>query len=166
MGYSTTYHNGRQVYVCDGCGAGRGTTRKRRCPFGYCPPSYFCPDCMKKPGRNAGSVMSRKNHRAGGCETGHAKYAAQAAVTATRLAAGESLRVSAIGLSLEGRYTIHVLFANGKRETIGYYMTATVYDSIPLGVDAAPDDYRKHGELLPAPSEFSFGGVTKEVGAR
>jgi hypothetical protein len=57
---------------------------------------------------------------------------------------------------------VHVLFRT-KMGTIGFYMDPATYDSFPLGKHVTPDDFRKHGELIPAPPEFSFGGTTKQV---
>jgi hypothetical protein len=54
---------------------------------------------------------------------------------------------------------VHVLFRRGGREARGgeyqgWLMNRRTYHAIPFGVDATPDDYRKHGELIPAPSDY------------
>ena len=72
---------------------------------------------------------------------------------------GAMLRCSALGLNDQ---TVHVLF-QGKAGTEGFYMSHEAYDAIPLGTNATPDDYRKHGELRPAPATFENGQTTKEL---
>ena len=57
---------------------------------------------------------------------------------------------------------VHVLFQTLAGH-IGYYMAPATYHAIPMGETATPDDYRKHGELIPAPPDFGHGRTTKEV---
>lgn len=42
-----------------------------------------------------------------------------------------------------------VLFSNDKGTTRGYWMTRETYNAIPLGEEATPEDFAKHGELVP-----------------
>jgi hypothetical protein len=63
------------------------------------------------------------------------------------------VRCSALGLP-DGR--IHVLFnvPNKRDDVVGFFMSKETYDAIPLLVPATPDDYREHGTLEPAPTNF------------
>jgi hypothetical protein len=42
-------------------------------------------------------------------------------------------------------------------------MNKDVYHAIPWDTPTTPDDYRAFGAVLDAPSEFEYGGTTKEV---
>ena len=147
MGYSYQRNaNGRMILCCDICGA--INARKYACPFGYCQAVAACQTCRKDP-KNA-HCFGKAGHRKHGCEVSHNKFMQQKAEEESIIAQGGALRKSA--LATEGD-TVHVLFLT-KTGYVGYYMNSITYHSIPLMTPATPDDYRKHGELLDAPSDF------------
>ena len=75
-------------------------------------------------------------------------------------AAGIPTRTSALNVDGKG---VHVLFSNGehddKRVITGYYMSSETYNALSLMEVATPDDYRKFGELTPAPDHFVYETV-------
>ena len=77
-----------------------------------------------------------------------------------RLEAGEALRCSALNV---GNGRVHVLFRKLDESCVGFYMSKETYDAIPLGTDAAPDEYRKFGHLEPSAADFDHHRSTKEV---
>jgi hypothetical protein len=42
-------------------------------------------------------------------------------------------------------------------------MSDTTYYALPHRAPATPEEYAKYGEVLPAPSEYENGNVTKRV---
>lgn len=65
-------------------------------------------------------------------------------------------RVSALGQFAMGIDKVKVIFRIGghtpprKGAEFAYWMSSETYGSIPLGVDAYVDDYRKYGEVVEA----------------
>lgn len=150
MGYS--YQGGR--LCCDVCGT--AGARKVRCPAGYCQAIAQCPTCRKDPTVQARILASHKD-----CGRLHAEFVAKEARAAALLQAGAHLRCAALGgTDPHGGERVHVIF-RGKADELGYYMAPEVYHAIPLLEPATPDDYRKHGALTPAPTDFHF----KEIAA-
>jgi len=144
MGYC---YQGRKL-VCDICGA-TGGVRKYNCPFGWCSPIAACPTCHK----NRKERFSKKAHREAGCEKLAKGFEEEQEKKQNLLSQGIPVRCSA---SINGD-KVHVLFQKGidiQEGFIGYYMSASTYHPISLGVVATPDDYRKYGELEPAPDHF------------
>lgn len=164
MGYCTRVNpgTGREQFVCDSCGR-PGGVRRRRCPFGYCPPPAFCNGCHKT------HAWGRKaTHQARGCDVKHAEFVADRERAAAFIAAGVPVRCSALGADTpDAPGRIHVLFQTSSG-TIGRYMPKAVYDAHSLGVTVTLTDYETtHGGPLPeAPSTFSFGRTSKQVGLR
>ena len=153
MGYS--YHKnlrtGRYNLCCDFCGSS-GNTKKYRCPFGYCPPIAACPKCHKE----HKDKFSKEFHRSSGCEKGHRDFERKNKQRELMLASGQPVRCSALST---GNGQVHVLFqtqVGTYSPCVGYYMSKATYDSIPLGDNATPDNYRVYGELTPAPEHFEY----------
>lgn len=148
MGYSYSKNaSGRRVLDCDICN--EPGARKYPCPFGYCQAIAACPKCRKE----RAELFGRKSHRAGGCEQRHNEYHAKLAHEAALIMTGQPVRCAALNV---GGLGVHVLFAMDTQHIncIGYYMPSQTYAAIGLGETATPDDYRKHGELTPAPANF------------
>jgi hypothetical protein len=145
MGYIYT-RQGR--LCCDICG--QPGARKAKCPFGYCQPIAVCPTCRK----NHKSELSKEKHRERGCEKRHLAFVAHELEREAMLISGKAVRCSALGVDPS---MVHVLFDRQDGTTEGWLMHADTYKAIELGVNATPDDYRKFGELHPAPDEFQFG---------
>lgn len=70
MGYS--YDQFRRL-SCDRCGRVGGGVKKRRCPWGYCPPPALCNDCRDADAQS----LSREHHRELGCEDNHNRFVAR-----------------------------------------------------------------------------------------
>lgn len=133
---------------CDNCGAAEGTTRKRRCPSGYCPSWALCPTCWKTV-RQAGTWKDGHKH----CAAAHARYVSHDANRRELLTRGLYLRNSAM-LHRDGHLT-RVLFANAQGHTVGFDMAPATYQAIPMLTHATPDDYRAHGILTEAPNGYA-----------
>jgi hypothetical protein len=60
---------------------------------------------------------------------------------------------------------VHVLFQGCVKNTpaTGYYMAAETYDAISLLEPATPENFAAYGKLEPAPVEFDYGRVTKQI---
>jgi hypothetical protein len=149
MGYSYTTAG---ALCCDYCGSAQGTKRYK-CPFGHCPATAACPDCRAKHKDN----FARSAHAK--CETAEKEYRDREAEKTARLAAGECLRTSALGIGqgsgLYGADPVHVIFRGADGLSEGYIMDSATYHAIPYLVAASPDDYRKHGRLIAAEPDFS-----------
>ena len=137
-------YEGRKL-VCDCCGA--SGSRKRKCPFGYCPALAVCKTCWASKFAKGAWKADHVKH---GCDKKHAAYMAKEAEKAAMLAEGKVLRCAAMGVN----DTVHVLFEGKDGNMVGFFMSSATYGSIPLGAHATPDDYLKFGSLTAAPSEF------------
>jgi hypothetical protein len=142
MGYSYTSAG---ALCCDYCGSAQGTKRYK-CPFGYCPATAACPDCRAKHKED----FTREKHDT--CRILDEVYRNRNAETIARTAAGEFLRCSALAVRFTAR-DVRVLF-RGAAGMQGFTMDKATYDKIPLLDPASPDDFRKYGELVPAPDNF------------
>lgn len=154
MGYC---YQGRKL-VCDSCG-GVGTTRKRPCPFGYCPARAACADCYKR--QRAAGEYTKAAHAICGARDAQAKErdARQRAL----LAAGEAVRVAALGVDDEqGSPRVHVLFRRADGSTVGRYMSHETYSAIPPLAPATPAHYAAHGEVTEAPGTLTWSQGLKE----
>jgi hypothetical protein len=69
--------------------------------------------------------------------------------------AGGFVRRSALGITLEGSYVVHVLF-QGTIGHIGKYMSKETYDAISFDDIGTPEDYARFGEVRDAPADFDF----------
>jgi len=145
MGYS---YDMRGRLCCDSCD-NSGNVRKYKCPFGYCQALALCCACAK----THKSLRSKEHHRERGCEKYHNEFVASQALRLALLQAGKSVRCAALDAP---PYGVHVLFQTMDGTTEGFYMAKETYHVIPLGNPATPDDYRQHGTLTPAPSDFNF----------
>ena len=155
MGYSYTRgHNGRHLLDCDVCG-NAGGVRKIRCPFGYCQAVAICASCKKK----HPEVVSAATHREHGCEKNHNDFAAREKAEKALLHSGRVVRCSALGTD-DGR--VHVLFKT-LTGYVGFYMSEETYNSIPLLVNATPEDYEVFGKLDPAPVDFVYKSARSMV---
>ena len=141
MGYSYTMSG---ALCCDCCG---GTpARKIRCPHGWCPPTASCKACAPK--------VRALDHSS--CAIASLAAAERDAQERAILDAGGLLRCSALVAGVNG---VHVLFRDRTQAiAAAYYMAGEVYDAIPHGDPATPDDYRAHGPIRPAPLAFDFNG--------
>lgn len=147
MGYLTD-KSGR--LVCDRC-AKTGGVRKRKCPFGYCPPPAFCGDCYKRD-----KFRDRAAHVAAGCEKKSLAFQADLKRRNELMAEGTPVRCAALNAATsEDPDRIHVLFRE-KDATVGRYMPKAVYRAHPIGVTVTLADYEAtHGGILPdAPESF------------
>lgn len=142
MGYS---YISAGALCCDYCGSSQGVKRYK-CPFGYCPATAACPDCRSKHAEK----LSRAAHDT--CRILDEVYRNRNAETVARTAAGEFLRCSALAVRFTAR-SVRVLF-RGAAGMQGFTMHKETYDKIPLLDPASPDDFRKYGELYPAPNNF------------
>ena len=150
MGYSyERTSTGHKALCCDICGKAGGV-RKIKCPFGYCQAVATCSDCKKTKAEEL-----RQHHITNRCEELHNKFQAEEKRKADLIASGKPVRCSA--LQFNDPSMVHVLFQM-KDGTIGYKMSRETYHAIELGVPATPDDYRKHGKLEDAPSDFYAPG--------
>lgn len=132
--------------ICDFCGSSK-SVKKVRCPFGYCPPDAVCPDCKSK----HENLFSKEYHRNKGCERLSKAHDEREAQRNAILESGGVVRCSAMGTD-DG--AVHVLFSDKNYDCVGFFMSSATYNSIELLVVATPDDFRKYGELIPAPSSF------------
>lgn len=144
MGYC--YANGR--LVCDRCSRADGTTRRHRCPAGYCQALALCPDC-----RAAMTVDGSWTDYHKDCAAASARFHAQENRKAALLATGAFVRCSALAHPTGA--PIRVLFECRTGQTVGYDMAPEVYGAIPLLEPATPADYETHGALTPAPGDFN-----------
>ena len=153
MGYSYG-HNPKTGYLalaCDQCGKADGTARKCKCPHHYCQPPALCKTCRADDVIRAKLTLYHAEH----CKPAAARARAHEEQRETLLKSGVPVRCSALGLK-DGR--VHVIFQTNAGE-LGYYMPAQAYDAIPLLANATPDDYRKHGQLEPAPAHYDYGAA-------
>ena len=148
MGYSYTM-SGR--LCCDVCGA--AGARKIRCPSGYCQSIAQCPTCRKDPAKQARIAKSHEH-----CAEYHARFVAEEAEKARKLAAG--LYVLASALTYRETH-VHVLFRNQAGAYVGYYMPAELYGNRLPNAYPTPDDFAALGPITPAPSDFNH----KEIAA-
>jgi len=148
MGYC---YQGRKL-CCDACG--KAGARKKKCPSGWCQPMAVCPECSK-----SRKVELKAYHVKNECAAKSAEFHARLAHEAALLAEGKALKCSAMNVGEK----VHVIFKLGNGSHEGRYMSAAVYDAVPYNVPATPEEYAKHGEVLPAPSEYGNGGHSKEV---
>lgn len=157
MGYC---YQGKRL-VCDSCG-GVGTTRKRACPFRYCPARAACATCYAR--QRAAGEHSKAAHAS--CARRSEEMRERDARHAALLAAGEAVRCSALGVTAAsgGRVSderVHVLFRRADGTTIGRYMSAATYHAIPFLEPATPADYARHGEVTEAPDGFDYGAEAR-----
>lgn len=155
MGYCYTKSG---LLCCDICGRSGGV-RKRKCPFGYCQPIAACPSCKKERAK----IFTKEHHRERGCEKRSLELKAKLKKEAELLESGQAVRCSAMGVREGSEYKVHVLFRKKDKTCIGFYMSKETYDALPLSKPFTPDDYRQHGELIPAPPEFNYGVTSKMV---
>lgn len=83
-------------------------------------------------------------------------YLEQKAEEARIIANGGAVRCAALGLD-DG--LVHVIFRTSAGD-IGFYMSPEAYHAFPLLQTTTPDDYRRYGELLPAPADFQYEPAT------
>lgn len=140
-------YDSRGRLCCDKCG--KAPARKKACPAGWCQATALCPECKAAPGFGE---LWKSWHTS--CPARSAEFAAKQAHERELLEGGAFVRCSAL---TAGAYGVHVLFRNNAGKVRGFYMAAAVYDALPLGEAHTPDDYRKHGELTPAPDDFDRG---------
>ena len=152
MGYST---DSRGRLCCDGCGAS-GSSRRYKCPFGYCQSDILCTDCARK----YKVERSKEGHQKRGCENFHNRFVAEEQRKADLLAQGKAVRCSASGL--DGGI-VHVLFRKADDSTVGYYMSNATYDAVGILEPATPEDFGKFGEIREAPGAYQNGRTTKQV---
>ena len=149
MGYC---FEGRRL-VCDGCGRAEGTTRKRKCPEGWCQAAALCPECWK----GAVGAEWRAPHES--CAKSHAVAEEQDARKRAILVAGGAVRVAAIATEVYGRTNgvpdpaekcdaVLVVFRGGNGQEKCFLMAHATYDAIQLLEPATPDDYAKHGHVV------------------
>lgn len=131
MGFCYSYSG---KLVCDHCGAAEGTTRKRKCPSGYCYPVALCKKCWDTPEIRQ---KFKQYHIDNKCADKHAAVMADRAREATMIESGEFLRCAALNA---GPGRVHVVF-RGKDSEKGRYMASTTYASIPLDKAATIADY-------------------------
>lgn len=133
--------------ICECCQVNPG--RLRKCPYGYCQSPAVCTACW--PIRK-GEI---KNHCFDHCKPASERFAAREAQQKALLAAGNSLRVSAMSTS-DGR--VHVIFRNGSGQETGFYMQAATYDAIPMLEPATREQYEAiEGRALEeAPTRFVY----------
>ena len=98
------------------------------------------------------------------CKDFHEKFITKEAQKRALLKACQPVRCSAKGMD-GGR--VHVLFevynVGPGRHTIGYIMDKATYAAIPLGENATPADYERHGQVEPGPATYDNGATTKQV---
>lgn len=158
MGYCYESSTGR--LCCDVCDHAGGV-RKFRCPFGWCQAIALCPECRRK----HPEYVSAETHRQAGCEKRHQEFAEHEDQRKALIEFGEFVRCSA--LTHRGKHPgpedVKVIFhgANGQYQT--YWMSEATYHAIPLGVNATPDDYRKHGNVIEAKSLDIYDDETGET---
>ncbi len=147
MGYSYDAATGQ--LCCDVCDK-HGGVRKFRCPFGWCQAIALCPDCRKQ----RPELVSAAYHRERGCEAQHLKYQKLDEERQAMLAAGKFVRSAALWHPKRPGLNVKVFFQGGVgHRGEAYWMRQETYDAIPiLDVNATPDDYRKHGEVVDAKS--------------
>jgi hypothetical protein len=145
MGHSTCgRHGARTCDRCDKCPKCyefRMTIKS--CPVGWCGVYHLCPECKHV-------VIEHES-----CRRSSAQHEVWNAQRKIYYAQGIPVRCSAMGVGKVGM--VHVLFAdsdNKGRNKIGFYMHKTTYDALPLVEPHTPDDYRRFGELTPAPSDY------------
>lgn len=141
MGYCYTRGGG---LCCDICG---GTPAKKKpCPHGYCQPIACCEneECKAK-------LLAHRQKCKVHCKKASEEYHARDAREKALLAAGHAVRCSA---KTYADNAVHVLFKRKDMTCEGWYMATPTYHAIPYSTPATPDDYRQHGELLPAPSDY------------
>lgn len=144
MGYC---YKGNRL-CCDVCGKADGTTRRHRCPYGYCPSIAACPECRKA---HAEKFRAKAHVK---CKTGSEELNARWAREKSLVESGIPVRCSAMSVESDGKEAVHVLFRVKDGSCVGYYMKPDTYDAIPLGTPATPEDYRRHGELVEAAGTF------------
>lgn len=146
MGYC--YDNAGRL-CCDVCGS-TGSTRRYRCPFGWCQAVALCPRCRA----SHAHILTRAHHRKHGCEQRHSEFAGQMAQRQRMLSCGLYVRCSALSHNGE----VKVIF-QGARDSIAYLMAPETYHAIPLGVNAVPGDYQKHGAIRAAENADIYSAV-------
>lgn len=135
--------------VCENCGAAEGTTRKRRCPSGYCYPAALCKKCWADKTIRAKFNAFHIEHK---CAEKMQESRNKKDREVTLMDSGIFLRCAALNTN-DGR--VHVIFRQHYRE-IGKYMAKETYAAIGLGEIATIDDFEKiEGKPLEdAPTEF------------
>ena len=143
--------SGREVFACefgfDNCSHTK--CKAIKCPWGYCQRYYACPNCYKQAKQAHKQKHNKSNNDT--CYIGSIEHKKKETEKQNILDSGAFVRCSA--LAKEGN-TIHVLFRNEEDETVGYFMSAEAYHSIPYGVNATIEDYKKNFEVLQAPNNF------------
>ncbi len=145
MGYCYDARTG--ALACDICDHSGGV-RKFKCPFGWCQAIAICPECKAK----HPELVTKAYHRKRGCEEQHIKYERLGKERTAMIAAGKFIRSSALWHPKRPGLNVKVFFQGVGVGEI-YWMSQKTYDAIPiLDVNATPDDYRKHGEVVDAES--------------
>lgn len=147
MGYCYSFEG---LLCCDICGK-TGNVRKVKCPFGWCQSIAACPDCRKSHSHEFGKAA----HQALGCEKYSKDFDAKERLKDQLMASGQAVRCSALSSPTDSDpERVHVLFRTASGACIGFFMATATYHAYPLLTPTVPDDYRKHGELTPAPSSY------------
>jgi len=110
-----------------------------------------CPSCRREHAQR----FSKATHRAAGCETFAADWAAECAKREALKAAGHFVRFSA--LTTQGGL-VHVLFAGSGDTVLGRFMEPATYDAVPLRDAATVEDYERVGWVTDAPARYVTGG--------
>lgn len=146
MGYC---YNSKNQLVCDVCGHANGTTRKRKCPHGWCQPAAICKSCWNKPEIKEQYKQYHITHE---CEKHKREFDEREKQRTELIEDGKFVRCSA---RTDNNGKIHVLF-QGKHSIEGRYMQKETYHAIPYLENATIEDYERFGKLEIAPSQFIY----------
>jgi len=119
MGYC---YRGKRL-VCDVCGNADGTSRKRKCPYGWCYPPAICKSCWNKKEIRDKFHQYHADHE---CQKSSRETNEKYQKEQDMIDGGKYIRCSA--LSVDDNI-VHVIF-RGKTNNTGRYMQRNTYRAI------------------------------------
>jgi hypothetical protein len=141
MGYIT---DSKGKLCCDICG--KPKARKHKCPYGWCQPYAICPECWSKPEIKKG--MTKEAHSK--CKESSDWMAEKDKKQDELMNEGKYIRSSAIDLGHEVKpYNVKVTFKNKEGLKKEFLMSEETYKAYDLLTPTTPDDYIRHGLLVP-----------------